>query len=65
MTVVGKLILEKYKLNCTRMGTIDLKIVFYTQKCTEILLNNINIDPDEFLSSPQFLKIARLEAVHI
>lgn len=67
MTVIGKLILEKYKikLNCTNMGIIDLKTVFRTQKCAEILLNNINSDPDEFLSSPQFLKIARLEAIHI
>jgi len=67
MTVVGKLVLEKYKikLDCPNMGIIDLKTVFRTQKCAEILLNNINFDPDEFLSSPQFLKIARLEAIHI
>ena len=67
MTVVGKLVLEKYKLKleCPSMGIIDLKTVFRTQKCAEILLNNINLDPDEFLSSPQFLKIARLEAIHI
>lgn len=67
MTVVGKLVLEKYKikLNCTSMGIIDLKTVFRTQKSAEILLNNINFDPNEFLSSPQFLKIARLEAIHI
>lgn len=67
MTVVGKLVLEKYKikLNCHSMGLIDLKTVFRTQKCAEILLNNINFDPNEFLNSPQFLKIARLEAIHI
>jgi putative transposase len=67
MTLVGKLVLEKYKrkLGCPNMGIIDLKTVFRTQKCAEILLNNINADPDEFLSSPQFLKIARLEAIHI
>ena len=67
MTVVGKLVLEKYKikLDCPNMGIIDLKTVFRTQKCAKILLNNINFDPDEFLSSPQFLKIARLEAIHI
>ena len=67
MTVVGKLVLEKYKiiLDCPSMGIIDLKTVFRTQKCAEILLNNINFDPDEFLSSPQFLRIARLEAIHI
>ena len=67
MTVVGKLVLEKYKIifDCPSMGIIDLKTVFRTQKCAEILLNNINFDPDEFLSSPQFLRIARLEAIHI
>ena len=67
MTVIGKLVLEKYKikLHCPNMGIIDLKTVFRTQKCAEILLNNINSDPDEFLSSPKFLKIARLEAIHI
>jgi putative transposase len=67
MTVIGKLVLEKYKikLDCQNMGIIDLKTVFRTQKCAEILLNNNKIDPDEFLSSPQFLKIARLEAIHI
>jgi putative transposase len=67
MTVIGKLVLEKYKikLGCSNMGIIDLKTVFRTQKCAEILLNNNKIDPNEFLSSPQFLKIARLEAIHI
>lgn len=67
MTTVGKLVLEKYKhkLDCQSMGIIDLKTVFRTQKCAEILLNDISLDPDIFLSSPQFLKIARLEAIHI
>lgn len=67
MTVIGKLVLEKYKIkfDCPSMGIIDLKTVFRTQKCAEILLNNNNLDPDEFLNSPQFLKIARLEAIHI
>ena len=67
MTVIGKLVLEKYKikLDSPNMGIIDLKTVFRTQKCAEILLNNNKIDPNEFLSSPQFLKIARLEAIHI
>jgi putative transposase len=67
MTVIGKLVLEKYKvkLDCPNMGIIDLKTVFRTQKCAEILLNNINSDPDEFLNSSQFLQIARLEAIHI
>jgi putative transposase len=42
MTVIGKLVLEKYKLKlgCPKMGIIDLKTVFRTQKCVEILLNN-------------------------
>jgi putative transposase len=67
MTVIGKVVLEKYKikLGCPNMGIIDLKTVFRTQKCAEILLNNNKIQPDEFLNSPQFLKIARLEAIHI
>ena len=72
MTVIGKLVLEKYKikLNCPNRGIIDLKTVFRTQKCAEILsggepLNNINFDPDEFLNSPQFLKIVKFEAIHI
>ena len=67
MTVIGKLVLEKYKikLNCPNMGIIDLKTVFRTQKCAEILLNNIKFDPDEFLNSPQFLKIVKFEAIHI
>lgn len=59
MTVIGKLILEKYKikLHCSNIGVIDLKTVFRTQKCAEILLNNINLDHDEFLSSPPFRSI--------
>jgi putative transposase len=67
MTVIGKLVLEKYKikLSCHSMGIIDLKTVFRTQKCAEIFLNKVKLDPDEFLKSPQFLKIARLEAIHI
>jgi len=67
MNVVGKLVLEKYKvkLNCPSRGIIDLKTVFRTQKYDEILLNNIKIEPDDFLDSPQFLNIARMEAIHI
>jgi|GEM_PF-1323838 hypothetical protein len=30
-----------------------------------LLLNNIKIEPDDFLNSPQFLNIARMEAIHI
>ena len=42
MNVVGKLILERYKvkINCPSRGIIDLKTVFRTQKYAEILLNN-------------------------
>ena len=52
------------------MGVIDLKTVFRSQKYAEILsggepLNNITFDPDVFLNSPQFLNLARLEAIHI
>jgi putative transposase len=72
MTVIGKILLEKYKtkINCPNMGIIDLKTIFRTQKYAQILsggepLNNNNFDPDDFLSSPQFLNIARLEAIHI
>lgn len=67
MTIIGKLVLDKYKikLGCQAMGILDLKTVFSTQKAAEILLNNIRFDPDEFLNSPQFLKIARLQAIHI
>jgi putative transposase len=72
MTLIGKVLLEKYKfkMNCPNMGIIDLKTIFRTQKYAQILsggepLNNNNFDPDDFLSSPQFLNIARLEAIHI
>ena len=67
MTVIGKLVLEKYRntLDCPTMGIIDLKSVFRSQKYAEILLNNITFDPDVFLNSPQFLNLARLEAIHI
>lgn len=67
MTVIGKLILEKYrnKINCPTMGIIDLKTVFRTQKYAQTLLNNNPFDPDVFLNSPQFLNLARLEAIHI
>lgn len=67
MTIIGKLVLEKYKrkLNCPNMGLIDLKTVFRSQKYAQILLNNNTFDPDIFLNSPQFLNIARLEAIHI
>jgi putative transposase len=67
MTVIGKLVLEKYKnkLNCPTMGLIDLKATFRVEKYAKILLNSTEKDPNEFLNSPLFLKIARLEAIHI
>ena len=67
MTVIGKLILEKYrtKISCPTMGIIDLKTVFRTQKYAQTLLNNNTFDPDVFLNSPQFLNLVRLEAIHI
>ena len=67
MTVIGKLILEKYKskLNCQKMGIIDLKTVFKVEKYAEIFFKYNNSDPVDFLNSPQFLNLARLEAIHL
>jgi putative transposase len=67
MTVIGKLVLEKYKnkLNCPTMGIIDLKATFRVEKYAKLLLNSTENDPNDFLNSPLFLKIARLEAIHI
>lgn len=67
MTVIGKLVLEKYKnkLYCSSMGIIDLKATFRAEKYAEILLNSNENDHIEYLNSPLFLKIARLEAIHI
>lgn len=63
MTLVGKLVLEKYKikLNCHSMGLIDPNRI--PMKSAQILLNSIKY-PNEFLNSP-ILKIARLKAIHI
>ena len=67
MTMLGKLILEKYKLKlgCSTMGINDLKTVFKIQKHAQAFFNYNKIEPDDFLNSPQFLNIARLEAIHI
>lgn len=67
MTVIGKLVLEKYKikLKCPSMGIIDLKATFRAEKYANILLNSNENDPKDFLNSPLFLEIARLEAIHI
>jgi hypothetical protein len=67
MTVIGKLVLEKYKnkLDCSSMGIIDLKATFRAEKYAKILLNSTENNPNDFLNSTLFLKIARLEAIHI
>jgi putative transposase len=45
MTVIGKLLLEKYKikLNCPTMGILDLKTTFRVEKYTKILLYSNSI----------------------
>lgn len=67
MTLIGKLILEKYKnkLNCKAMGIIDLKTVFKVEKYAETFFKYNNSDPVDFLNSPQFLNLVRLEAIHL
>jgi putative transposase len=67
MTLVGKLILKKYKekLKCESMGISDLKVLFRLQKHVEIFFNDNKTSPDDFLNSPQFLNIARLETIHV
>ena len=67
MTILGKLILKKYKikLGCSTMGINDLKTVFKIQKHAHVFFNYNKTEPDDFFNSPQFLNIARLEAIHI
>ena len=67
MTLIGKIILKKYKnrFECDAMGITDLKVLFKLQKQAEILFNHNKTAVDEFLSGPQFLNLARLEAIHI
>jgi putative transposase len=67
MTFMAKLILEKYKtkLHCPTMGIIDLKTTLRAEKYAKILLNKAENEPDDFLNSPLFLQIVRLEAIHI
>jgi putative transposase len=67
MTLIGKIILKKYKdrFSCDAMGINDLKVIFKLQKQAEILFNHNKTAVDEFLSSPQFLNLARLEAIHV
>jgi hypothetical protein len=67
MTLLGKFILEKYKMkfNCPTMGISDLKTICKVQKHAQTFFNYNKTDPDDFLSSPQFVNLARLEAIHI
>ena len=67
MNLISRVLLEKYKIqfHAPKMGILDLKTVFKAQKYIKSTLISNNINPDEFLSSPQFLKIARLETIHI
>lgn len=67
MTLLGKLILGKYqtKLTCDSMGIIDLKSVFRVTKYAQTFFKSNSNQADAFLNSPQFLNLARLEAIHI
>jgi putative transposase len=67
MNLISRVLLEKYKIqfNAPKMGILDLKTIFKAQKYIKSTLISNNINNDEFLSSPQFLKIARLETIHI
>lgn len=67
MTLLGKLILEKYKkkFDCPSMGISDLKTIFKLQKHAQTFFNYNKTDPDDFLNSPQFVNLARLETIHI
>jgi putative transposase len=67
MTLIGKLILEKYKkkLNCQGMGISDLKVIFRLEKQVQTLFKDNRTMPDDYLNSPQFLNLARLEAIHV
>ena len=66
MTLLGKLILEKYKMkfNCPTMVS-DLKTISKVQKHAQTFFNYNTTGPDDFLNSPQFVSLARLEAIHI
>jgi hypothetical protein len=51
MTLLGKLILEKYKMkfNCPTMGISDLKTICKVQKHAQTFFNYNKTDPDDFL----------------
>jgi putative transposase len=67
MTVIGKVILKKYKskFNCQSMGIHDLKTVYRIEKYVNEFFKYNSQNDDDFLNSPQFLNVARLEAIHI
>ena len=67
MTSIGRVILEKYKnmIGCEDMGILDLKATFRTLKYAEIILNNEEFDPIQFLNTKEFKRIVQLEAIHI
>jgi hypothetical protein len=67
MTLLGKLILEKYKkkFDCPSMGISDLKTIFKLQKHAQTFFKYNKTDSDDFLNSPQFVNLARLETIHI
>ena len=67
MTLLGKLILEKYRSNlaCPSMGIADLKTVFRLQSYAQGFFKDNREQTDAFLNSPEFLNLARLEAIHI
>lgn len=67
MNLISKVLLEKYKIQflAPKMGILDMKTIFKAQKYIKSTLTSNNVNPDEFLSNPQFLKIARFETIHI
>lgn len=67
MTLISRILLEKYQslCQCPTMGIWDLKTLFRVQKYVKSTLKCDNLNPDDLLSSLQFLNIARLEAIHI
>ena len=67
MNLISRIFLGKYKIQfyAPKMGILDLKTVFKAHKYIKSTLISNNIDPNKFLSSPQFLHIASLEIIHI
>ena len=52
-------------IGCEDMGILDLKATFRTLKYAEIILNNEEFDPIQFLNTKEFKRIVQLEAIHI